>query len=395
MEQQQRISLATKYFLGTLSEEEEAIVQKYLDGCSDSERQAFLSLADEERTLADLKDYYDVKPDVAVGDSHSTRSGGLLRKASPWRWVISTAAVVLLFLGGLVIWKVFFVPPKHTGRNEGSLAAIPKILPGGNRATLTLASGQVVTLDSMAGGTVTRQGAVSVVKLGSGQIAYQFENNNTNPYTHNGYNMLETPVGGQYQVVLPDQTKVWLNSSSSIRFPVSFAGFAERRVEIRGEAYLEVAKDARHPFVALVGSSEVRVLGTHFNIMAYPDEGAMRTTLLEGSVAVTSGGRHVVITPKEQAVVKAGELRVEKDVNTATVTAWKEGNFAFAGADIETVMRQLSRWYGVKVEVRPSVSKNTIDADISRANDIGEVFKMLAYAGYHFEIKEGKTVVVY
>jgi len=394
MEQRQMIDLAAKYFLGTLSGKEKRILDYYLGGCSENERQAFFGLVDEQRTLADLRDLYAVSPEPAADSIRVTPPGGMTRVVRSWRWIISTAAVLLLFFGSIILWG------RYNGRektlNVGVALSEGRITPGGNRARLVLTDGQVVTLDSLTVGSVTQQGNVSVVKRSNGQIAYRFDQaQNHNPYPNHGYNTLETPVGGQYQVVLPDQTKVWLDASSSIRFPTSFNGLAERRVEIKGEAYLEVARDSEHPFFVSVGTTEVQVLGTHFNIMAYPDEPAMKTTLLEGRVKVTHGSASVLLERGEQVLVKAGGLSVDRQPDLESAIAWKEGNFVFAGADIATVMRSLSRWYGIQVEYEGPKSTYTISANVGRSNEIGEVLSMLENAGFHFKIKEGKTVIVY
>lgn len=394
MEQQLKIDLAVKYFLGTLSKEEHAVLDEYLDRCSEEERASFFWLVDEQRTMGDLKDLYEVSPAPVVDGSLSTRSGEVRTLRSSWRWVISSAAVLLLLLGGMTIWRMYNNGDKPSKATTVAVAA--HILPGGNKARLILTNGQSVTLDSLGMGTVTRQDNVEVVKLSDGQIAYHFNNTkDDNPYTNNGYNTLETPVGGQYQVILPDRTKVWLDASSSIRFPTSFKGLDERRVVIKGEAYLEVAKDTDHPFIVTAGGAEVRVLGTHFNVMAFPEEPAMKTTLYEGQVRVTAGKESVLIKPGQQALLKEKALSVDRQPDLESAIAWKEGNFVFAGADIRTVMRSLARWYDIRVEYEGGVSPYTISANVGRNNDISEVLSMLESAGFHFKIKEGKTVVVY
>jgi len=394
MEQQLKIDLAVKYFLGTLSKEERTVLEDYLDRCSDAERASFFWLVDEQRTLDDLKDLYEVSPVPVVDGSLSTRSGEVRRLTRSWRWVVSTAAMLLLMLGGVALWRWHSTERRPRGAAPVALAA--RIAPGGNKARLILSNGQTVTLDSLSLGTVTRQDNTEVVKLSDGQIAYHFDHlKDNNPYTNSGYNTLETPVGGQYQVVLPDRTKVWLDASSSIRFPTTFNGMPERRVVIKGEAYLEVARDAEHPFIVSAGGAEVRVLGTHFNVMAYPEEPAMKTTLYEGQVKVTAGREAVVIRPGQQALLKEKALSIDTHPDLESAIAWKEGNFVFAGADIRTVMRSLARWYDIRVEYEGAVSPYTISANVGRNIDISEVLSMLESAGFHFKIKEGKTVVVY
>ncbi|HWW40381.1 FecR family protein, partial [Pedobacter sp.] len=198
----------------------------------------------------------------------------------------------------------------------------------------------------------------------------------------------------QYQLKLPDGTLVWLNSASSLRFPTQFAG-KERSVELDGEAYFEVAKNKEMPFKVHVRAMEVRVLGTHFNVMAYDDEESISTTLLEGSVKVSNALQTAVIRPGQQASLKksSGILGVE-EVNTVEAIAWKNGKFLFADEDIETIMRRISRWYNVEVEYRGNLSDKNFAGSISRYENVSEVLKMLELTGtIHFKV-EGRRIIV-
>jgi ferric-dicitrate binding protein FerR (iron transport regulator) len=206
-------------------------------------------------------------------------------------------------------------------------------------------------------------------------------------------NTITTPRGGQYQVVLPDGSKVWLNAASSIEFPTSFTGNT-RNVSITGEAYFEVAKNAAKPFLVKTNRAVIEVLGTHFNVMAYDDEAEMKTTLLEGAVKVKSGSTSNYLRHGQQAVLNAtGQTRVLDDVDVDDATAWKNGIFQFNDAGIEVIMRQASRWYDVNVSYEGQIPVKQFTGRISRKVKASELLNMLAYTGVKFRI-EGKNIIV-
>ncbi len=211
---------------------------------------------------------------------------------------------------------------------------------------------------------------------------------------------MSTPRGGQYSLILPDGSKVWLNAISSIRYPTAFKN-SERNVEITGEAYFEVAKDPLHPFKVSVRSAlskentEVEVLGTHFNINAYSDEPLTNTTLLEGSVKVTRAAGSVMIKPGQQAQISNdGIINLVPDVNIAEVMAWKDGHFIFRDTDLKTIMRQIMRWYDVEVKYEGNVPPRYFTADISRNKTLSGVLKILELSNIHFKL-EGRTLTVF
>ncbi|HWK05563.1 MAG TPA: FecR family protein [Puia sp.] len=307
-------------------------------------------------------------------------------------WSYAAAVIFLVLIGGGGYWWM------HRS-SEAPVAGgqdLPKHLkndvsPGGNKAVLTLADGSRIVLDSAHNGVLSQQGNSKVQKLDSGQLAY-----NTLHEKPAGivYNMLATPRGGQYQLVLPDGSKVWLNATSSLRFPTSFTG-KDREVELTGEAYFEIKGNKAMPFKVKVSRDmEVEVLGTHFNIMAYEDESAIKTTLLEGAVRVTKGGTSKMVKPGQQVQLNGkGELDVVGDVDVEEVVAWKNGYFQFHIADIETVMRQLTRWYDVDVSYEGKKPEGHFLGEISRNNNLSDVLKMLELNGVHFRV-EGKKLIV-
>ena len=317
------------------------------------------------------------------------KSSGKVFKMNFKYWTAAASIILLLGVG-------FFYFSK---RNSTSIVkSIPEkviendLKPGGNKAILTLADGQQIILDSSQNGSLGQQGNASVIKLDDGRVAYK---NLDEKLTDIVYNTISTPRGGQYQVDLADGSKVWLNAASSIRFPTRFSG-GERKVEITGEAYFEVAKKPGVPFeVLLANGSKVQVLGTHFNVMSYENEKDIETTLFEGSVRFVNEVSSVIIKPGQQVVMheSTAKLAIIDQVNEDAVLAWKNGKFYFNEVDIQTVMNQIARWYDVDVEYRGKVDKvfaGTISRNVSASN----IFKILeATGGVSFQI-EGKKVIV-
>ena len=313
------------------------------------------------------------------------------RSSITWLRIAAAATVVFFAVTGVYFW----LNPKQSGLNTAQLQKISKgsgevIMQGGNRAVLTLADGSNIVLDSSKPGTLTKQGNAKVTKLNSATLAYKAGDGNSPEIV---YNTLSTPRGGQYQLILPDGTKVWLNASSSIYFPTVFKG-KDRKVTVTGEAYFEVAKIASIPFKINVKDMEVQVLGTHFNIMAYNEENSMNTTLLEGSVKVSRGLVNTILAPgQESRISLTDDIKiVEADIEE--VMAWKNGWFQFNGYDIEKVMRQVSRWYDIEIVYEGKIPSGHFTGLVSRQNEIAQVLKIMQAGGVHFRI-EGRKVFVY
>ncbi len=208
-------------------------------------------------------------------------------------------------------------------------------------------------------------------------------------------NTLTTAKGETYQIILPDQTKVWLNAASSIKFPVTFAGLDQRKIQLSGEAYFEVSKDKRHPFIVTTGKQEVEVLGTHFNINSYADEPATKTTLLEGAVKVrsrTAVSDNVILKPGQQSnLTTPGNITV--DEADPDVTAWKDGKFRFNNTSLESILRQLSRWYNVDINYVNGVPDEKFTGGIDRNLTASEALDIFRYMKVRFKI-EGRTILV-
>jgi ferric-dicitrate binding protein FerR (iron transport regulator) len=310
------------------------------------------------------------------------------------RWV--SAAAVLLTAGSVGYYAF------HTDR-----PALPKVVasrpspvkndiaPGSNRAVLTLAGGNQIVLNGAKNGVLTQQGNTRVVKLDNGQLAYDADGRSTGSNSNVApvYNTVTTPRGGEYQVILPDGTKVWLNAASSLRFPTAFSD-KDRTVQVTGEAYFEVAADKDKPFVVQAGETRTRVLGTHFDVMAYGDEKAIRTTLLEGSVRMDKGGLGTLLKPGEQGAFDGGTgVLTTKNVNVNAAIAWKDGYYYFDRTKMEDVMRQISRWYDVDIVYQGSIPQDEIVGKIPRTAHVSEVLHIMELIGIHFQI-DGKKIIV-
>ena len=275
---------------------------------------------------------------------------------------------------------------------------IHDIQPGSNIATLTLSNGKKISLSDFENGEIAEQQGIKIIKSSDGQLVYTLSNSQVTSES-TAYNTIETPMGGQYQINLPDGSKVWLNSGSSLRYPVKFNS-RERKIEISGEAYFEVEKRAGIPFKVYVGGQEIEVLGTHFNVMAYSDEASINTTLIEGSVKIISGKTSKIIKPGQQSRLKNGGIEIH-NVDLEEVTAWKEGFFLFKNENILNIMRKISRWYNVEIVYHGNLSDKSFGGKISRSRNISEVLNILESTGsIHFEVitesskSNGRRVIV-
>jgi len=261
--------------------------------------------------------------------------------------------------------------------HNSHIRTIQDIPAGSNNAVLTLDNGATIVLDTAANGTLANQGNIKVLKM-NGQLAYNKTGNmNVKPV----YNTITTANGNQYQLILIDGSKVWLNAASSIRFPTSFTG-TERKVEITGEAYFEVTKNPNKPFRVDFKNEagekdEIEVLGTHFNVNTYGDEPDMKTTLLEGSVKIKAGNKIQMLSPGQQALLSSNGIEIKKNVDLDQVMAWKNGYFLFDNTDIYTLMRQVSRWYNVEVSFEGKVTPDGFSGKISRNVPLSKFIKVL------------------
>ena len=299
------------------------------------------------------------------------------------RYIVAAASVILLLMGTIIIYLHFDRKKDDASHIKAEDSSKNDIVPGGNKAILTLANGSTIVLDRAKNGALTQEGVTKVMKIDSGQLVYAATLKPTGPA---GYNTLSTPRGGQYKIVLPDGTNVWLNAASSIRFPVAFVGNS-RRVEITGEAYFEVAKDKSKPFYVKTAGPEIQVLGTHFNVMSYQDEPSINTTLLEGSVKLTSEMGSVSLTPGEQSQSfnddksnngMPKKIKVLQAIDTDGVVAWKNGQFHFQNTSITRLMRDLSRWYDIDISYQGPMITQKFTGDIERNLTLRELIDILS-----------------
>lgn len=389
------IKLVDEFISGTASETEITTLNNWYRSFNDAE----ITISDAEKLSENLlQNRIKNKIDSSIVQLEKKRFSKI--------YYIRNIAAALIILVGLGV-GVDFLTAKNN-QDEAATRAITKtaqptdkIVPGGNKALLTLADGSTIVLDSAKNGNLSQQGNIQIKKLQNGLLVYTINGKTISENDAAFYNTISTPNGGEYQITLSDGTKVWLNAASSIRFPVLFNN-KERKVFITGEAYFEVAHklsaaQKNIPFLVDVNNnSTVKVLGTHFNINAYADEPFVKTSLLEGSVIVYTKeeANAKQLTPGQQAALdQAGKIAVLNNADMEEVLAWKNGRFQFKSADIETMLRQIARWYNVEV-VYKGRSNLHFTGQLSRAESVFKIFEKLQMTGeVHFSI-EGRKIMV-
>ncbi|QIL38626.1 DUF4974 domain-containing protein [Pedobacter sp. HDW13] len=314
------------------------------------------------------------------------------KKSFKMAWAIA-ASLFLILSAGLFYYYTSSNRPfdKQVRRS----LVLNDIKPGGNKAILILSDGTKVNLNDVhTGGVVANQEGIKIIKKQDGQLVYNMVG--SSELNKPGlYNTIQTPLGGQYRVNLPDGTSVWLNAGSSLRYPVNFDS-GERRVELIGEGYFEVARDTEKPFRVQTRGQIVEVLGTHFNINSYEEEALTKTSLLEGSVRVRSliNKRTVVLLPGQQSQFNEYTLKV-KNVDVNEVAAWKDGFFVFNDESAETVMRKIARWYDLEVIYENNISNIDFAGSVTRYKNVSEIIKTLELTGLvHFKL-DGRKLTVF
>lgn len=387
------------------------IFQKYLEGNATPEEQRFVeawyesfgkdagitdSYTEEQLGQMEARMEYELKKRMEASRPRPLWKS-LHRLVTPSR----VAAAVFLILSLAGAWYIMSNQgSKETMTDESTLHAMD-LPPGSDQGILTLTDGSQIVLGSVSTGMLARQGNTLIQKIEDGLVAYTGEDASLEP----GLNTLTVPSGGKYSLVLPDGSRVWLNAESSITFPTAFSG-RKRSVKISGEVYFDVAKDPARPFIVQVGNNrQIRVLGTQFNVNAYSDEEEITTTLLEGSVEILPGGNAglaVRLKPGEQAAFsETGQISVRHGVNTDEIVAWKNGMFHFEKADIQSVMRQISRWYNVEVVYEGPLPNRSFSGKIDRQSNASEALDILRFTGLNFRIdalpdesRKGKITVL-
>lgn len=306
-----------------------------------------------------------------------------------WKRIAAAAAILLVVT---ITWLLYqhnlSIPINQTAVDN-------KIVPGGNRAFLTLSNGKKLSLADAGNGTLANDAGVVISQSVDGQLLYTVSDN----YLGSGklsdqYNAIETPRGGQFQVILPDGTHVWLNAASVLKYPVRFAK-TERTVELVGEAYFEVAKDPAKPFILQTLDQKISVLGTHFNVNSYPDDKLHKTTLLEGAIRVNSnnGDQPLLLKPGQEYESGHGKAKV-RQVDTQESVAWKNGEFVFTDESLESIMNKIARWYNVNVSYEQVDPATRFGGAVSRFSEISKVLEKLELTGeVRFRIN-GRRIIV-
>lgn len=390
--------LLVEKMAGTISEEDNLLVEHVLkeddstqllwkvlsDRFNAIEGVEFLKEINTDQAWLNVKENLNRAPDEVMGKSRQI----------PLTWkTLSIAALVLATISvALLLWIKYqeVGPPSLVEHAAIDWHKRQVKSSAGNKAVLMLANGETIVLDSAENGVLIKTGAIEVSKTSDGQLVYQVKTQSDQNPENGGLNTITTPPGGQYQVILPDNSKVWLNAASSLKFPTSFNG-KSRNVELIGEAYFDVAEDKSRPFIVKSRLGEIEVLGTGFNVMAYADERVMKTTLVEGSVKI-KGRETRVLKPGEQAVLNAYRMKIA-NVDVQEAIAWKNNLFQFNETSIDVIMRQATRWYNVEVKYAGKIPNRSFTGKISRNVSLNEFLEMLKYTGVNFKI-EGKQITV-
>lgn len=367
-------ALLAKYNQGNCSEEEGALLESW------------------------YLDYKEEMPDLSPEDLVTARAevwAGLpvhqrQRKVSRlWPRIVAAASVILCIAAG---WWFFQMNQKVKPLTSKEMAA--KILPGGNKAVLTLADGSEISLTDVANGKLASQQGIIITKNKDGQLEYRIDPASGDLTKEQRFNTISTPAGGQYQIILPDGTKVWLNAASSLKYPTAFAG-QERKVILKGEGYFEVTHDRSRPFKVQSNDQIVEVLGTHFNISAYENDGEVKTTLLTGKVQVKTqhNNASAILKPGEQSILENNAIKIAA-VMTDDVVAWKNNSFVFNNEKLGSIMRKIARWYDVEVICPPDLAESVFVGSGSRDKSLDWTLNNLELTGtIHFKV-EGRRVTV-
>jgi ferric-dicitrate binding protein FerR (iron transport regulator) len=373
-------SLYEKYLAGKCSKKEQAELENYQDSFELKEQQWNV------RTMGNSEE---IKQSIQEDLNYSIEEHSKYRIFRFRAWQSAAAAILILLTAGIYYYQNSPEPvivKTETPRFRNDVA------PGNNKAILTLDDGSKINLDDAKTGILASESNIDIKKTGAGQLEYAAGTQSVKTVK---YNILSTPMGGEYQLVLPDGSKVWLNSGSTLRFPTAFIG-SERIVELKGEAYFDIAKNPKMPFLVRTNNAmDIKVLGTQFNIMAYDDEKNINTTLIEGSVEVLKGSGKTMLKPGQEAILNRGSGNIKvASADLEQAIAWKNGYFIFYNENIESIMRKVSRWYNVDVVYQGNLSNKDFVGTISRNKNISELLKMLELTGaVHFSI-DGRRITV-
>ena len=368
----------------------DALLEKYRKGeCTPEELDFLESWYLQYHADAEELSESDLEHEVGMMDeSMAHKIPFAVDRPSVWsrlRLPLGIAAAILI-----VCSMTYFLRPAAHIEQEVAKQEFP-ISPGKQAASLTLTNGKKIFLSDQQAGKVAKEAGLSITKTRNGELIYEVTGSTDRG---SGFHTLATTRGETYRVKLPDGSMVWLNAASSLKYPVSFKNSAQRIVQLTGEAYFEIAKDSRHPFIVKSTAQQVEVLGTHFNINAYPDEPGVLTTLLEGSIRLKpERGASRVLKPGQLAELTGAALNI-LPADTRSVTAWKDGYFRFRNENLQSVMRKISRWYNVEVSFQNGLPDDTYSGAVTRYGDIRQILEIMEGSNnIHFTIK-GRRIVV-
>ena len=397
-DKQQFLELINKYLQGKASLEEDQLLNNFLNSFEQEDNWDYIS----EDQKFELKNRMLTRLQSTISSKKWTPVIHIYRKPFfKMAWTRYAVALILLFTAG-----AYFLHWQSTKKQHIDLSSNHKtpidFEAGKEGAILTLEDGSQIILDSLHNGLVTDQNGVEVV-IKDGEVSYNPKNKHGGKIS---YNTMSTPRGRRFQVVLPDGTKVWLNAASSLRYPTVFQG-TTRNVEINGEAYFEVVKNPQMPFIVKINSeTEIKVLGTHFNVNSYDDEASINTTLLEGAVEIKNGKNKAFLKPGQQAQVilqaaqksaknkKIKNINVVNNIDLDKVMSWKNGIFNFQDTDLEQVMRQLARWYDLEVVYENGIPEMKFYGKMGRNVSLSRLLIFLQESDLHFRLENGRKLIV-
>ncbi|MCJ0741100.1 FecR family protein [Pedobacter montanisoli] len=367
-----------KYRAGICSEEELALLESwYVDSQS-----ADIDLISEHDLIAVKNDIWNTLP---VHNEAETIPVKKIKLSTPFKYWVAAVALIILSV------SIYLINHNDFMLKVNNKFAAAHIKPGSAKATLTLANGKTIVLDNANNGVIAGQNGASVIKTNGENLSYQRENNTSSVET---INLLSVPAGGFYTLTLSDGTKVWLNSKSSLKYPTCFVG-NERRVELTGEGYFEVAHNANQPFKVKTKGQVIEVLGTRFNINAYGDENSINTSLLQGSIKIWAQDIPAkVLSPGEKAILADNALSIQHS-NVEDEIDWVNNDFIFNNSDLCSILRKISRWYNVEIDCPAELSNMKFSGKISRSKNIQQVLNIMELTGsVNFKIEERRITVM-
>lgn len=375
--------LIAEELTGTIDERDRAVLTRWLDE-DERHRKEYTNILESLKTGNEV--WKDQERGRQIMESRwRTVKSHTIRKTVRWITWSKYAAVILLFVSMGIFWFV------NEEKQEVENVAVTKIEHGSMKAQLVLANGRRVDLVPETNLQLEEEGGTRILTLDN-MVKYSGMDSLVGQSTEVKYNTLIVPRGGEFSLELADGTRVWLNTESKLRYPVAFTG-EERRVEMDGEVYFEVAKNREKPFVVTVNGVDIRVLGTSFNVSAYQED--VVTTLVTGKVQLKKGDEQVVLLPNQQAIWSDDKFKV-KQVDARNYVLWKEGIFYFEDVDLETILDDMARWYNVNIfYVNPTLKKMKFSVEIKRYEDINEILRRIEQTKrVKFEIKD-RTINVY